>query len=102
MSKDVFFTSDIYDKDALIEEFLQKNSFYVPQAQQKIKKAWYFLCEKCGDRKRACGSPYYLHCLRIAYILADGEFDEDCVCAGILHCTGNLGVTEAEITAEFG
>ena len=102
MSKDVFFTSDIYDKDALIEEFLQKNSFYVPQAQQKIKKAWYFLCEKCGDRKRACGSPYYLHCLRIAYILADGEFDEDCVCAGILHCTGNLGVTEAEIAAEFG
>ena len=42
MSKDVFFTSDIYDKDALIEEFLQKNSFYVPQAQQKIKKRGIF------------------------------------------------------------
>lgn len=102
LSKEVIFTSDIYDKDALIQEFFEKNSFYVPQARQKIQKAWYFLCEKCGDRKRACGSPYYLHCLRIAYILAGGEFDEDCVCAGILHCVGDLGVTDEEIAAEFG
>lgn len=102
MSKEEIFKSDENDKVALINEFFEKYPFYSGEDKEKINKAWNFLCEKSGDRKRACGSPYYLHCLRIAYILAQGEFDSDCVCAGLLHCLGNIGVSLDEISSEFG
>lgn len=102
MSSESFFTADKNDTSALIEEFFGKNPMYTEDAKSKILNAWNFLCEKCGDKKRACGSPYYLHCLRIAYILAEAKLDDDCVAAGILHCIYDLGVTDEELQERFG
>ena len=102
MSSESFFTADENDAQALIEEFFEKNPLYTDNAKSKIRGAWNFLCEICGDKKRACGSPYYLHCLRIAYILAEAQLDDDCIAAGILHCIYDFGVTEEDIRAKFG
>lgn len=134
MSDETPYKSDIYDRDALIKEFLTKKSvtdkeeyFFNPTASAAqndgeggdtlighsktaeysdsdkiILSAWQFLCDKCGERVRTCGAPYYLHPLRVAYILRDGDFDTVSITAAILHSVFDLGVEREDIINIFG
>ncbi len=102
MSQEKVFFADENNPSALLQEFIQKFSFYSDSSKEKITKAWGFLLQNCKDKKRPCGSPYYLHPLRIAYILAQREFDDDCICAGLLHSIYDFEITSEEITSQFG
>jgi GTP pyrophosphokinase len=102
MSQEKVFFADENNPSALLQEFIQKFSFYSDSSKEKITKAWNFLLQNCKDKKRPCGSPYYLHPLRIAYILAQREFDDDCICAGLLHSIYDFEITSEEITSQFG
>ena len=102
MSQEKVFFADENNPSALLQEFIQKFSFYSDSSKEKITKAWDFLLQNCKDKKRPCGNPYYLHPLRIAYILAQREFDDDCICAGLLHSIYDFEITSEEITSQFG
>ena len=102
MSQEKVFFADENNPSALLQEFIEKFSFYSDSSKEKITKAWNFLLQNCKDKKRSCGSPYYVHPLRIAYILAQREFDEDCICAGLLHSIYDFEITSEEITCQFG
>lgn len=102
MSQEKVFFADENNPSALLQEFIQNFSFYSDSSKEKITKAWDFLLQNCKDKKRPCGSPYYLHPLRIAYILAQREFDDDCICAGLLHSIYDFEITSEEITSQFG
>lgn len=102
MSQEKVFFADENNPSALLQEFIQKFSFYSDSSKEKISKAWDFLLQNCKDKKRPCGSPYYLHPLRIAYILAQREFDDDCICAGLLHSIYDFEITSEEISSQFG
>ena len=102
MSQEKVFFADENNPSALLQEFIQNFSFYSDSSKEKITKAWDFLLQNCKDKKRPCGSPYYLHPLRIAYILAQREFDDDCICAGLLHSIYDFEITSEEISSQFG
>ena len=102
MSQEKVFFADENNPSALLQEFIQKFSFYSDSSKEKITKTWDFLLQNCKDKKRPCGSPYYLHPLRIAYILAQREFDDDCICAGLLHSIYDFEITSEEISSQFG
>ena len=102
MSQEKVFFADENNPSALLQEFIQKFSFYSDSSKEKITKAWDFLLQNCKDKKRPCGSPYYLHPLRIAYILAQREFDDDCICAGLLHSIYDFEITSEQINSQFG
>ncbi len=102
MSQEKVFFADENNPSALLQEFIQNFSFYSDSSKEKITKAWDFLLQNCKDKKRPCGSPYYLHPLRIAYILAQREFDDDCICAGLLHSIYDFEITYEEISSQFG
>lgn len=96
------FRSDINDKEALLKEFLSQYDYFNDEDRERISKAWYFMTEKCGDKKRSCGTPYYLHPLRLAKVLADSKLDADAVITGILHTIRDFGVSPEEIGKTFG
>ncbi|MCQ2591440.1 MAG: RelA/SpoT family protein [Treponema sp.] len=96
------FKADINNPQALIQEFFNKYSYLSEQDREQILRAWNYLLEKCGDEKRDCGSPYYLHPLRIANILAQSKLDAESIVAGILHSIKDFGVTANDITRDFG
>lgn len=102
MSKEIVFFADKNNPSALLQEFIEKFSFYSDSSKEKISATWNFLVQKSQDKNRPCGEPYYLHPLRIAYILAKSEFDEDCICAGLLHGIYDLGITSQDISSQFG
>lgn len=101
MSKNIIFKSDESDPQALIQEFFEEYPHY-EASKDKIQEAWDFLLSKSDGKVRSCGKPYYLHPLRIAFILAQGEFDEECIIAGLLHSAYSLGITKEEIEKKFG
>ena len=70
MSKIVTVKADIRDTAALLGEFFGAFDFYSDEDKRKIEAAWNLLCEKSRGKNRSDGSPYCLHPLRIAYILA--------------------------------
>ncbi len=96
------FKSDENDSDALLNEFLNRYDFYNDEDKHKISKAWALLINKCGDKKRSCGTPYYVHPLRVSDILAQNKMDADTIISAILHTIQDFGVTEAEIKEDFG
>ena len=102
MESEQTFLADINDKQALIAEFFTQNDYFNEDDKERITKAWDFLCEKCGDKKRSCGSPYYLHPLRLAKILANIKLDSDTIVSGILHTIRDFGVTPQEVGKLFG
>lgn len=51
---------------------------------------------------RSCGKPYYLHPLRISYILAQCGFDSDCIVSGMLHSCQDFDVNFEQIEKRFG
>lgn len=101
MSKDVVFKSPETEPSALLQEFFETFPFYESE-KERITHAWNFLLEHSKGAVRSCGKPYYLHPMRIAFILAQNEFDADCIIAGILHSVYSLNVTREQIEAEFG
>ncbi len=103
MSKNVVFKSDEQKPDELLAEFFNTFPQYnSDDSKQKISNAWQFLLEKSKGLVRSCGKPYYLHPMRIAFILAEDDFDSDCIAAGILHSTPTLGATSEELEKRFG
>lgn len=102
MDLETFYKSDINDVDALIKEFLSKNDYFNESENERIIQAWNFLVEKCRELKRDCGSPYYLHPLRIAYILGQSKLDAETIIAGILHTIKDFNVTPQQISEIFG
>lgn len=102
MSQNIVFNSPQDSPNALLEEFFKNFSYFSKEEKEQITKAWNFLCSKSEGLSRSCGKPYYLHPLRIAFILAENNFDSDCIIAGILHSIFTLGVTPQEIETQFG
>ena len=103
MSKDVIFKSSEDDSAALLAEFFETfPSYNTENSKDKITDAWNFLLKKSDGLLRSCGKPYYLHPMRIAYILAQGDFDSDCIVSGILHSTPTLGTKIEELESLFG
>lgn len=97
------FKSDEQKPDELLAEFFNTFPQYnSDDSKQKISNAWQFLLEKSKGLVRSCGKPYYLHPMRIAFILAEDDFDSDCIAAGILHSTPTLGATSEELEKRFG
>ena len=96
------FKSDADDRDALIAEFFEKFPFYSADDRKRILEAWAFLLEISGDSKNPDGEPYYLHPLRLAFILAEGEFDVDTVISALLHGTPSKGISKPTIEEKFG
>lgn len=90
------------DRETLINEFFTRYDYLTEDDKSRIRQAWNLLCEKCGDKKRSCGSPYYLHPLRLAKILADIKLDTDTIISGILHTIRDFGVTPEETGKIFG
>lgn len=103
MSSQTPYSADSSNSNALIEEFLckNKNSPYKNEEADLLRHAWAYLCKKCGNKLRGCGSPYYLHPLRVAYILQAYDFDAQCIAAAFLHGVFSLGVSEEELESEF-
>lgn len=102
MSKESIFRSDINDPIALEKEFFERFPFYSEDSKKQISKAWHLLVEKTKEKLRPCGVPYYLHQMRVAFFLAENEFDSDCICAGILHNCQDLQISSQEIEKDFG
>ncbi|MGP1496202.1 MAG: HD domain-containing protein, partial [Treponema sp.] len=102
MSEVSVFKSDADDRDALIAEFFEKFPFYSADDRKRILEAWAFLLEISGGSKNPDGEPYYLHPLRLAFILAEGEFDVDTVISALLHGTPSKGVSKPTIEEKFG
>lgn len=98
VSKDVIFKSLEKDAAGLLAEFFETFPQYSSDdSKKKITDSWDFLLKKSDGLLRSCGKPYYLHPMRIAFILAQDEFDSDCIAAGILHSTPTLGATHEEL-----
>lgn len=102
MENEAIFHSDINDSEALINEFLAQKDYFNDDDKIRIKKAWQLLIEKCGDKKRSCGMPYYLHPLRLASILAKSKLDSDTIISGILHTIRDFGISPEECGKIFG
>ncbi len=69
---------------------------------KKIEKAYNFAKEKHNGVLRKDGSPYILHPVEVALILAKLNFDEDVICGALLHdVVEDCGVTLEEIESEF-
>lgn len=132
MGIEAVFKSDVNDTDALISEFFERFPFYKEDkdGEEKIRKAWSSLLElsSCLEQRRlekekletesendapsessgASGSknfpmePYYLHPLRVSFILAQGKFDNETVVSALLHGFPLHGVEKEKVIADFG
>ena len=101
MSRIVTVKADIRDTAALLGEFFGAFDFYSDEDKRKIEAAWNLLCEKSRGKNRSDGSPYCLHPLRIAYILAQNKMDSESICAALLHTIYDFDVTKDDIRKLF-
>ncbi len=68
-----------------------------------VRKAYEVAREAHGDQLRRSGEPYIIHPLAVAIILAELEMDKETIIAGLLHdVIEDTGITEEELTAQFG
>ncbi|MGB7191292.1 MAG: bifunctional (p)ppGpp synthetase/guanosine-3',5'-bis(diphosphate) 3'-pyrophosphohydrolase [Acidobacteriaceae bacterium] len=68
-----------------------------------IRKAWEFCLQHHEGQTRASGSPYALHPLEVAMVLAEMKLDSTAIAAGLLHdAVEDTPVTTEDITAKFG
>ena len=102
MSKNTDYSVDENDKSGLINEFISSFDYFTEEDKEKILSAWSFLCENTQGMLRSCGKPYYLHPLRISYILAQCGFDSDCIVSGMLHSCQDFDVNFEQIEKRFG
>lgn len=70
----------------LIDRFFEVyHGVYDEYSESQIRAAWKWLIEKTADKKRACGSPYYLHPMRVACVLAKVRLGWEAICAAYFH-----------------
>lgn len=96
------FLADENNPQALLDEFFSRYEFYNEEDRVHIAQAWNLLLEKCGDKKRSCGTPYYVHPLRVADILAKNKMDAHTIIVAIIHTINIFGVTPEDIKEQFG
>lgn len=91
------------DRKILLAEFFKTFDNFSDEQKSRFSLAWDYLCEKTAGLTRACGLPYYLHPMRVAAILAQGQLDIDSVISGLLHSIFEIeGVSHEEVKAKFG
>lgn len=82
------------DPKILIDGFFENfPGIYDSDDENKIRRAWDVLVDRTKEIKRSCGSPYYLHPMRVACVLARGRLGSDAVCAAFFH---NLQEVDSE------
>ncbi len=69
----------------LLRQFFSAFTQYSEEERQFISSSWEYLCQKTEKVERTCGKPYYLHCMRVACILAESKLDAECIVAGFFH-----------------
>ncbi len=102
MSQNTDYSASENDIDGLINEFISSFEYFSQNDKEKIVRAWNFLCQNTKGMVRSCGKPYYLHPLRICYILAQCGFDSDCIISGLLHSCQDFDVNLEQIEKLFG
>ncbi|MBQ1679058.1 MAG: bifunctional (p)ppGpp synthetase/guanosine-3',5'-bis(diphosphate) 3'-pyrophosphohydrolase [Oscillospiraceae bacterium] len=77
---------------------------YVPNTDlEKVERAVQYACEKHKDQKRKDGSPYIIHPLAVAEIVAEIGLDTDAITAALLHdCIEDTSASFDEISRLFG
>lgn len=81
-----------------VKEILEKNRI----STKKVQRAYSFAFELHKEQLRKDGTPYISHPVEVAIILADLGFDDDVICAGLLHdVVEDCGVTVDQIKSEF-
>ena len=85
-------------------ELIQLVQGYDPNANAAlIRKAYIFAMEAHGMQKRASGSPYFYHPVKVASILADLRMDVTTVITGLLHdVLEDTNVSFEELEEIFG
>ena len=102
MSKELVFHSDYSNPSELISEFFQMNEYFSDEEKNKITEAWNLLVRMSDGKKRSCGTPYYVHPLRVANILAQSRLDCDTIICAILHSIHEFNVSPEELEKQFG
>ncbi|MGM9554564.1 MAG: RelA/SpoT family protein [Faecousia sp.] len=79
-------------------------ALHCPQADMEvIDRAVEYAAEKHRDQKRKDGSPYIIHPLAVAEIVAETGLDTDAILGAILHdCIEDTDSTYDEIARQFG
>jgi GTP pyrophosphokinase len=90
--------SDRYQKMA---EAIQK---YTPHVDMNlVDSAFHYAEEKHKDQKRKDGSPYIIHPLAVAEIVAEMGLDTESILAALLHdCIEDTDTSHEDITKKFG
>ena len=102
MSKELVFHSDYSNPSELISEFFQMHEYFSDEEKGKITEAWNLLVRLSDGKKRSCGTPYYVHPLRVANILAQSRLDCDTIICAILHSIHEFNVSSEELEKQFG
>ncbi|HZK19979.1 MAG TPA: RelA/SpoT family protein [Treponemataceae bacterium] len=93
----------ITDPDTLIQLFFEEFPSYTKDQQTCISEAWSFLLDSTKTLARSSGSPYFLHPMRVACILAENKLDADTIIAAFFHNVLALeSIEETEIQKKFG
>ena len=103
MPLDIITNNSETNPDVLEKAFFETFPSFSDEEKAKFDSAWKFLLEKTDGISRKCGKPYYLHPMRVASLLADKNFDIDCVICGLLHSIFEVeGVKKEEVENLFG
>lgn len=95
----------ITDKTELLQEFFRTFPSYSENEDNKnlITNAWNFLCNISNNVQRDANTPYHLHPMRIAAILANNNLDTQTIVAAFLHNIFTIdNVSEEQIQQMFG
>ena len=86
------------------ESMCRMIALHCPQADMAvINRAVDYAAEKHRDQKRKDGSPYIIHPLAVAEIVAETGLDTDAILGAILHdCIEDTDSTYDEIARQFG
>lgn len=100
---DILLSGKESDTNALINIFFRESPQLDEAAKAIITRAWEYLLLKTAGLSRSCGKPYYLHPLRVAFILSQNHLDADCIVCGMFHNILDIdGINDADIAAKFG
>lgn len=97
MSVEIFPRGDGSSPDSLLDEFFEAFDFYGEGEKALIKSSWGLLARLSQGARRACGAPWCLHPMRVAFILAQNKLDGPSIRAQMLHGASALGAADAEI-----
>lgn len=86
-----------------VEEILERMDLPLTSEGEKlVRKAYEFAARAHEGQKRKSGDPYFQHCARVGWLLADLINDPSTIAAGLLHDTvEDCGVTVDQLAREF-